>query len=219
VGSRDGSPVAAAIAVAAVARSLLAHESTVDDAALGDAFAAAQTAVRDTLMDRSLGYWSGATTLSVAAIVHAGDGARRLGVAWIGDSPVGVVSADGRSWRWVSSPDATACADREGHEHVPDAEVRTVTSRITRAISQEDPVEPRLTWTDLQHGEIVIVASDGLLDTGDRAAAELLAAPSELSAKALVDAAAAHGSDDDTTVALLHPPALAPSRRRWSRRR
>ena len=163
----------------------------------------------------------GATTVTVAAVVTNGL-RRQLLLGWAGDSPAAMLR-HGHLF-WLTIPDAenvdpTAYTDASVPPRAGD--------RLTSALRGGVPVTPNLLVHDLEDGDVIVVASDGILDH-HADPRERLPVHGPATAQAFVLAALAEGAGDDTTAAVLAPDGLAitdplvrsrPARRRWFRPR
>jgi PPM family protein phosphatase len=195
MGGHPDGRLAAQLAVDAVVFSL---RSTTEPAAqLAAAVAAANAAIAERAepdeRGRSLG-----TTL-VAAVVYG----NRATVANVGDSRAYLVR-NGTAVQLSIDHSWVAEQVRAGLLSAEEAQRHPRRSRITRALLGE-PVGPDLFEVNLRPGDQLLLCSDGLWDalTAERIA-ELLnaAAPLDVAAGALVDAALAAGSADNVTAAV-----------------
>lgn len=145
-----------------------------------------------------------ATCITIAAVIHTTEG-RQVLLCWAGDSPAAIVDADGR-WTWVTTPDSTW---QEPESVVDPAVAPRSSNTITATIRDGKPLRLHLESVPLPPGGIVIVASDGLLDT-DVEPHHLVARTATPTAGDLLHAAVVNQAGDDVTVACLFPDGLDP---------
>ena len=121
-------------------------------------------------------------TVTVALVVT--DGTRReLLLGWAGDSPAALISAG--ELRWLTVPDAAnvAVAALADSRVPPRAD-----ARLTSALRAGSTLTPNVRIVPLLTGDVVVVASDGLLDT-THDPARTLPPDATATAQALADAA------------------------------
>jgi serine/threonine protein phosphatase PrpC len=79
---------------------------------------------------------------------------------------------------------------------------------VTRALGTEAVIEPELTDTVVEHGDIYLLCSDGLTDVvSDAQISEIVTAAAgdmDVAARRLVDKANEHGGPDNISVVLVH---------------
>jgi PPM family protein phosphatase len=162
----------------------------------------AQAAVRDASHNGHEGAAMGATA-AFAVIANTADGPR-LHVAHVGDSRVYLYR--GRSlYRLTADHSLVAQLVRDGLLDEAEAFGHPESNVLQRAIGQDGPLEPEIGESMvLEHGDLVLVSSDGLHGAvSDPALAEEIGragASAEAVCQALVDAALAAGSEDNVTV-------------------
>jgi len=146
--------------------------------------------------------YSGMGTTVVAALVRA----NTLTVGWVGDSRLylvrgGTVQALTEDHTWVNM------AVREGTISRDEAEKHPWKHVLLKAVGGRDTIEPDLVEGKLEHGDLILVCSDGLhgMLTDDQITALLQPPPATLEegAKALIAAANEAGGKDNITVILL----------------
>ena len=147
--------------------------------------------------------YSGMGTTVVAALVRG----NTLTVGWVGDSRLyllrgGTLQALTEDHTWVNM------AVREGTISREEAEKHPWKHVLLKAVGGRDTIEPDLVEGKLEHGDVVLLCSDGLhgMLTDDQIAG-LLATTSatslEEAGKGLVAAANEAGGKDNITVVLL----------------
>lgn len=205
VGGHAGGAVAAGLALDAVAAHLDDDPPASAPAAerrLAQAAAAANAAVVE---GRAAGpaVADMATTLTVAVAVPARGGRRRWVVLQVGDSPAWRVGPDSaRSITW----DHNLVGDLVRAGALPAEQAIGHRGRhvVTRAIGVAPTVEPEVFTVDLAPDEALVLASDGLSDVADPAAAIAVcrAAAVDVAAAGLVALALARGTMDNVTVVV-----------------
>jgi serine/threonine protein phosphatase PrpC len=146
--------------------------------------------------------YSGMGTTVVAALVRAST----LTVGWVGDSRLylvrgGTLQALTEDHTWVNM------AVREGTISREEAEKHPWKHVLLKAVGGRDTIEPDLVEGKLEHGDVVLLCSDGLhgMLTDDQIGAVLNPPPASLEdgAKALIAAGNEAGGKDNITVILI----------------
>lgn len=146
--------------------------------------------------------YSGMGTTVVAALVRGST----LTVGWVGDSRLylmrgGTLQALTEDHTWVNM------AIREGTISRDEAEKHPWKHVLLKAVGGRDTIEPDLAEGKLEHGDLVLLCSDGLhgMLTDEQIGGLLNPAPASLAdgAAALIAAANEAGGKDNVTVVLL----------------
>jgi PPM family protein phosphatase len=214
VGGTNSGEIASALAVSTALDTFAASESggAPIEVRLNEAIVAANLAVREAAIqpqNRGMG-----TTL-VAAAIDASSGKEKLLIGNVGDSR-GYMLQDGKCMQLTVDHSYLNELIRSGAIKVEDAgkvNLEGMASVITRAIGAARSVEADFFLVDLQPGDIVLLASDGLTryltpaDIAQRVSADDL----QLSCERLIDEAKDRGGIDNITCLLLRfseaPPA------------
>lgn len=162
----------------------------------------AHESVRQATRNGRGGAAMGAT--AAVALIDTAEGRSRLHVAHVGDSRVYLYR--GRSlFRLTADHSLVAQMVRDGVLGEADAFGHPDSNVIQRAMGQEAPLEPEIGEpVELEHGDLVLISSDGL--HGAIAEPELAdeigraGTTVEAVCQALLDAAAAAGSQDNVTI-------------------
>lgn len=137
----------------------------------------------------------------VAACVEA----RRMFVGNVGDSRAYFLR-DGVCAQITNDHSFVAEQVRMGSMKVEEAEASPYQSVITRAIGAAETVEPDIFTGNLDHGDILLLTSDGLTRyaDADKIASLILGSASLAAAcRALIDEATKHGAVDNVTCLLV----------------
>lgn len=201
MGGRASGATASGLAVEAVRRTFTSGPPT--DGDLGSLLSRSLIAANSDVI-REAGTrpdLQGMGTTCVAAAVK-GD---RLFIANVGDSR-GYLLRDGRLLRLTEDHSIVAEKVRSGEMTEDQARKSRFRNVITRAIGLEDGVEPELSVTDLQPGDVILLCSDGL--TGPLRESEIAeivgsSASVEEACDGLVKTALRNGGSDNVTVTLM----------------
>ena len=203
VGGHEGGELAAHAAVTAAAGALIPRVTVTS---VEGAFADAEVAVQQ-VRHREPGLAHAGCTLTVVALrASAGGGLVRCLVAHAGDSPVFLLRNDNMS---LLTPPHTVTAElvRAGRLTKEQSQRHPGQHTLTRSIGTSNKVSPEVREHELQLGDRVLVASDGITAGTDRREVRRLATllgPIEDVVAELADYLAATSSDN-VTVALLDP--------------
>ena len=177
---------------------------------LNDAVIAANQAVfRHSRKSQSL---HGMGTTLVAAYLDAVANTPTLWLAHVGDSR-GYLYRRGTLQLLTEDHSLVEEQVRAGILSAREAASSPIRNIITRAIGSQPEVEPDVAARTMQHGDIVLLTSDGLTrELSDAEIAGILAditdrttvSALEAGCKALIDAANAHGGHDNITVLLIY---------------
>jgi serine/threonine protein phosphatase PrpC len=149
-----------------------------------------------------------AATATVALALAAGPGGSRWLVANVGDSPgwrIGATDCE----RFTQEHNVTGELVRAGVLGAEEARTHHGRHLITRAIGSEDTVAPAVTTVELEPGDALVLASDGIdVVPPDVMATLVRGAPgADAAARTLVQAALSrHASDNVTAVVVVHRP-------------
>jgi serine/threonine protein phosphatase PrpC len=206
VGGMNSGEVASALAVTTLLKAFAASEveSAPLELRLNQAILAANTAVRTEAIQpehKGMG-----TTLVVAAVDFTSERQRVL-VGNVGDSRVYMIQNKQCLQLTVDHSYLNELI-RSGAIAVEDAarvDLQGMGSMITRAIGAADAVEPDFFSVDIQAGDIVLLASDGLSRYVTQTdIADLVSTDLELSCQRLIATAKERGGADNITCLLLH---------------
>lgn len=206
VGGMNSGEVASALAVTTLLKAFAASEAEAAplELRLNQAILAANVAVRTEAVQPE---HKGMGTTLVVAAVDIGNERQRVLVGNVGDSRVYMVQNKHCLQLTVDHSYLNELI-RSGAIAVEDAgrvDLQGMGSMITRAIGAADSVEPDFFSVDVQAGDIVLLASDGLsryvtqADIADWVSPEL-----ELSCQRLIASAKERGGADNITCLLLH---------------
>jgi len=214
VGGTNSGEVASALAVATALDTFAAPESQGEpiEVRLNQAIVAANLAVRVASAEEKN---RGMGTTLVAAAIDASSGKQKLLIGNVGDSR-GYMVQYGQCMQLTVDHSYLNELIRSGAIKVEDAgkvNLQGMASVITRAIGAAQSVEADFFAVDLQAGDMVLLASDGLtryLTTGD-IAQRVSGDDLQLSCERLIAEAKARGGADNITCLLLRfslaPPA------------
>jgi len=177
---------------------------------LNDAVLAANQAVfRHSRKSQSL---HGMGTTLVAAYLDAVANTPTLWLAHVGDSR-GYLYRRGTLHLLTEDHSLVEEQVRAGILSAREAASSPIRNIITRAIGSQPEVEPDVAARTMQHGDLLLLTSDGLTrELSDAEIAGILAditdrttvSALEAGCKALIDAANAHGGHDNITVLLIY---------------
>ncbi|HEY5245386.1 MAG TPA: Stp1/IreP family PP2C-type Ser/Thr phosphatase, partial [Acidimicrobiales bacterium] len=213
MGGHVGGEVAAQVAVDAL-RVSFARQATVDGLrrAVGEANAAVWREGQEQADLRGMG-----TTMTAVALVAGADGRDVIALANVGDSRAYVFSG-GRAVQVTSDHSLAEEKVRQGELTEAEAAVHPHRHILTRALGVSLDVDVDLWELRLHDGDRILLCSDGLTnEVGTEQIAGTLASTAEPAeaARALVEAAVAHGGNDNVTVlvvdVLVADPDAAPA--------
>jgi PPM family protein phosphatase len=213
MGGHVGGEVAAQVAVDAL-RVSFARQATVDGLrrAVGEANAAVWREGQEQADLRGMG-----TTMTAVALVAGADGRDVIALANVGDSRAYVFSG-GRAVQVTSDHSLAEEKVRQGELTEAEAAVHPHRHILTRALGVSLDVDVDLWELRLHDGDRILLCSDGLTnEVGTEQLAGTLASTAEPAeaARALVEAAVAHGGNDNVTVlvvdVLVADPDAAPA--------
>ncbi len=201
MGGHVGGEVAAQVAVDAL-RVSFARQATVDGLrrAVGDANAAVWREGQEQADLRGMG-----TTMTAVALVAGADGRDVIALANVGDSRAYVFSG-GRAVQVTSDHSLAEEKVRQGELTEAEAAVHPHRHILTRALGVSLDVDVDLWELRLHDGDRILLCSDGLTnEVGTEQIAGTLASTAEPAeaARALVEAAVAHGGNDNVTVLVV----------------
>jgi PPM family protein phosphatase len=201
MGGHVGGEVAAQVAVDAL-RVSFARQATVDGLrrAVGEANAAVWREGQEQADLRGMG-----TTMTAVALVAGADGRDVIALANVGDSRAYVFSG-GRAVQVTSDHSLAEEKVRQGELTEAEAAVHPHRHILTRALGVSLDVDVDLWELRLHDGDRILLCSDGLTnEVGTEQIASTLASMAEPAeaARALVDAAVAHGGNDNVTVLVV----------------
>lgn len=201
MGGHTGGAAAAVVAASACLQEL--HSVTERSVRAG--FESAQQAVRALQLEEPDYREAGCTLTVVAVRLLPVRGVSAI-VAHIGDSPAFRVTAS--DIELLTRPHTVADQlRREGRITEDEATRHRGRHTLTQAVGGVSTGDPEIAEVELQEGDRLLVASDGLLDVPDRREIRRLAT-SDGSASIVVDdlmAYALQHSDDNTTIAMIDP--------------
>ena len=206
VGGMNSGEVASALTVATVLKTFAASEAEAAplELRLNQAILAANTVVRAEAVQPE---HKGMGTTLVAAVIDQRNDRQRVLVGNVGDSRVYMIQS-GQCLQLTVDHSYLNELIRSGAIAVEDAgrvDLKGMGSMITRAIGAADSVEADFFSVDVQDGDMVLLASDGLSRYVTQAdIAEWISIDLELSCERLVDAAKQRGGADNITCLLLH---------------
>jgi serine/threonine protein phosphatase PrpC len=201
MGGHVGGEVAAQVAVDAL-RVSFARQATVDGLrrAVGEANAAVWREGQEQADLRGMG-----TTMTAVALVAGADGRDVIALANVGDSRAYVFSG-GRAVQVTSDHSLAEEKVRQGELTEAEAAVHPHRHILTRALGVSLDVDVDLWELRLHDGDRILLCSDGLTnEVGTEQIAGTLASTAEpvAAARALVEAAVAHGGNDNVTVLVV----------------
>jgi serine/threonine protein phosphatase PrpC len=201
MGGHVGGEVAAQVAVDAL-RVSFARQATVDGLrrAVGEANAAVWREGQEQADLRGMG-----TTMTAVALVAGADGRDVIALANVGDSRAYVFSG-GRAVQVTSDHSLAEEKVRQGELTEAEAAVHPHRHILTRALGVSLDVDVDLWELRLHDGDRILLCSDGLTnEVGTEQIAGTLASTAEPAeaARALVEAAVAHGGNDNVTVLVV----------------
>jgi serine/threonine protein phosphatase PrpC len=201
MGGHTGGAAAATVAASAC----MQHLHTISEDAIRRGFVAAQHAVRALQFEQAEFSEAGCTLTVVAVRLLPVRGVSAL-VAHVGDSPAFKVTDD--DLELLTRPHTVADQlEREGRISAEEATRHRGRHTLTRAVGSVTINSPDVREVDLEEGDRLLLASDGLLDVPDRRELRRLATqprPAAAVVDDLVDFALLH-SNDNTTVAIIDP--------------
>ncbi|MGH9109312.1 MAG: Stp1/IreP family PP2C-type Ser/Thr phosphatase [Acidimicrobiales bacterium] len=201
MGGHVGGDVAASVAVDTLRRSFRG-QPTVEG--LRRAVAEANAAVWRRGQDQS-GLRGMGTTLTATAVVAADDGRQVIALANVGDSRAYVFTR-GRAIQVTADHSLAEEKVRQGELTEAEAAIHPHRHILTRALGVSSDVDVDLWELHLGEGDRILLCSDGLTNevTDERIGEALRSVPDPTdAARTLVDAAVAHGGNDNVTVVVV----------------